>query len=331
MTRLRRANPAGPGYGRRRRGRGVTFLDEQGQPIRDPAEVRRLRELVIPPAWRDVWICPDPRGHIQATGLDDAGRKQYLYHPQWRVKRDRAKFDHVLDVARRLPELRRRVDDDLHSRGLSRCRVLSAATRLLDMGMFRIGSDEYATGDDPTFGVATLRPDHVRNGRGCVILEFPAKGGVAQARRVYDAAVCRVLRDLRRRRRAADRLFGYWDQRRWRDVRAEDVNGYLREASGLDMTAKDFRTWHATVLAATRLAGTEPARSETARRRAVAAAMRDVAELLGNTPAVARASYVDPRVLDLYRDGRLRAAVPASEPGTEYAERAVLDLLAGVR
>ncbi|MGI5211713.1 DNA topoisomerase IB [Plantactinospora sp. CA-290183] len=324
MARLRRADPAKPGYGRRRRGRGVTFLDEQGRPIRDEQEVRRLRELVIPPAWRDVWICPDPRGHIQATGMDDAGRKQYLYHPLWRVMRDRAKFDHVLEVARRLPELRRRVNGDLRGPGLSRCRVLAAATRLLDMGMFRIGSDEYATGEEPTFGVATLRPDHVRGARGCVVLEYPAKGGIEQARRVADGEVCRVLRDLRRRRHAAERLFGYWDGERWYDVHAEDVNAYLREVSELDMTAKDFRTWHATVRAATTLAATGPSRSETGRKRAVSAAMREVAELLGNTPAVARASYVDPRILDLYRDGRLDPDLPRSGPA---AEQAVLDLL----
>ncbi|MBO4209605.1 DNA topoisomerase IB [Micromonospora echinofusca] len=324
--RLRRSDPAKPGYGRRRHGRGVVFLDRDGTPIRDPDELARLRDLVIPPAWRDVWICPHPGGHIQATGTDAAGRRQYLYHPQWRAKRDEAKFDHILEVAGRLPALRERVDADLASRGLTRERVLATATRLLDMGMFRIGSEQYAAGDDPTFGVATLRPDHTRTRQGCVVLEFPAKGGVEQVRRISDPQLCRVLRDLRRRRRAAERLFGYWDGRQWHDVRSDEVNEYLRECSGGEMTAKDFRTWHATVRAAVELASVGPQRTVTARRRTVAAVMRDVADLLGNTPTVARASYVDPRVVDLYHDG---VVVPADrDTPRPVAEQAVRELLA---
>jgi DNA topoisomerase I len=324
--RLRRSDLGKPGYGRRRRGRGVTFLDTAGEPITDPDEVARLRELVIPPAWKQVWICPDPRGHIQATGVDAAGRKQYIYHPLWRVKRDEAKFDHILEVATRLPALRKRVDRDLARRGLRRERVLGTVVRLLDMGMFRVGSDQYANGDDPTFGVATLRPDHVRGRSGCVILEFPAKGGVEQVAHVEDADVCAVLRDLRRRRCAAERLFGYWDGRQWRDLRSDEINDYLRDASGGEMTAKDFRTWHATVRAATELAAVGALRSTAKRRRAVAAVMREVADLLGNTPTVARASYVDPRVIDLYHDGVV--AQVAAGAGAAAAERAVLDLLA---
>ncbi|WP_434743618.1 DNA topoisomerase IB [Micromonospora sp. SH-82] len=323
--RLRRSDPGRPGYARIRRGRGWSFVAPGGDPVRDPGELDRLRDLVIPPAWQQVWISPYPNGHIQAVGVDAAGRRQYLYHPQWRRRQDEAKFDHVLAVARRLPQLRDRVDRDLTGRGLSRSRVLATVTRLLDMGMFRIGSDQYATGDDPTFGVATLRPEHARSRGGCVVFEFPAKGGLDQVRQIEDPQLCRVLVDLRRRRRRADRLFGYWDGRSWRDVRSDEVNGYLREVSGAEMTAKDFRTWHATVLAATHLATTGPQRSVTARRRAVAAVMRDVAELLGNTPTVARTSYVDPRVVDLYHEG---VVVPV-EPGTprEGAERSVLDLL----
>ncbi|MDG4830228.1 DNA topoisomerase IB [Solwaraspora sp. WMMD1047] len=323
--RLRRSDPAKPGYGRRRQGRGVVFLDLAGRPIRDADEVARLRALAIPPAWRDVWISPHPGGHIQATGTDAAGRRQYLYHPLWRVRRDQAKFDHVLTVATRLPVLRDRIDADLATRGLCRERVLATVAKLLDMGTFRIGGDQYAAGDDPTYGVATLRPEHVRTRRGLVVFEFPAKGGVAQLRQVDDADLRGVLRDLRRSRRDADRLFGYRDGRIWRDVRSDEINCYLREASGTDMTAKDFRTWHATVLAATRLAASEPQRSATGRRRTVAAAMREVAELLGNTPTVARASYVDPRVVDLYHDGVVAAAGP--DAPRRVAEGAVLDLL----
>ncbi|WDZ82218.1 DNA topoisomerase IB [Micromonospora cathayae] len=323
--RLRRSDPGRPGYGRRRRGRGWEFVDPSGVTVRDPDHLARLRDLVIPPAWRDVWISPYPNGHIQATGIDAAGRTQYLYHPVWRAKQDEAKFDHVLEVARRLPVLRDRVDRDLAGRGLRRDRVLATVARLLDMGTFRVGSDQYAAGDDPTFGVATLRPEHARSRGGCVVLEFPAKGGVDQVRRIEDPELCQVLRNLRRRRRAVDRLFGYWDGRVWRDVRSDEVNGYLREASGGEMTAKDFRTWHATVLAAVELAAAGEQRSLTARRRTVAGVMRNVAELLGNTPTVARTSYVDPRVVELYHDG-VRVAVRPDAPRPE-AERAVLDLL----
>ncbi|MET8309996.1 DNA topoisomerase IB [Micromonospora sp. NPDC005173] len=323
--RLRRSDPGRPGYGRRRRGKGWLFVDPAGAPVKDPDVLARLRELVIPPAWQGVWISPYPNGHIQATGVDAAGRKQYVYHPLWREKQDEAKFDHMLEVARRLPVLRERVGRDLDGRGLGRDRVLATVARLLDMGMFRVGSDQYAAGDEPTFGVSTLRPEHARTRGGCVVFEFPAKGGIEQVRRIEDPELCQVLTNLRRRRREADRLFGYWDGREWRDVRSDEVNGYLRDASGGEMTAKDFRTWHATVLAATELATVGPARSMTARRKAVVAVMRAVADLLGNTPTVARASYVDPRVVDLYHDGMVVPVDPRAP--REEVERVVLELL----
>ncbi|MGB2569044.1 DNA topoisomerase IB [Micromonospora citrea] len=323
--RLRRSDPGRAGYGRRRAGKGWVFLGPDGEPVRDRNEVARLRDLVIPPAWQDVWISPYPNGHIQAVGVDAAGRRQYLYHPQWRRKQDEAKFDHVLEVAHRLPTLRERIARDLDGRGLGRDRVLATVARLLDMGMFRVGNDQYAVGEDATFGVSTLRPEHARSRAGCVVFEFPAKGGIDQVRRIEDPELCRVLTNLRRRRRAEERLFGYWDGRTWRDVRSDEVNGYLRDASGGEMTAKDFRTWHATVLAATELATVGVRRSVTARRKAVAGVMRDVAELLGNTPTVARTSYVDPRVVDLYHDGVV-APVRSDSPQDE-AERSVLELL----
>ncbi|MEH1056525.1 DNA topoisomerase IB [Micromonospora sp. CPCC 206171] len=323
--RLRRSDPGRAGYGRRRAGKGWVFLDPRGEPVRDPEELSRLRELVIPPAWQDVWISPYPNGHIQATGVDAAGRKQYLYHPEWRRRRDEAKFDHVLEVAHRLPVLRARIADDLGRRGLNRDRVLATVARLLDMGMFRVGNDQYAVGEDATFGVSTLRPEHARSRGGCVVFEFPAKGGIEQVRRIEDTELCQVLTNLRRRRRSEDRLFGYWDGRQWRDVRSDEVNEYLRDASGGEMTAKDFRTWHATVLAATELATVGVQRSATARKKAVAGVMKEVAELLGNTPTVARTSYVDPRVVDLYHDGVV-APVRPDTPKPE-AERTVLELL----
>jgi DNA topoisomerase IB len=326
--RLRRSDTGRPGLTRRRRGKGFSYLDEQRAPVTDRAVLARLRDLAIPPAWRDVWICPDPRGHLQATGVDAAGRRQYLYHPVWRAKRDAAKFDHVLEVAERLPELRRRVNLDLDSgRGLTRPRVLATVARLLDMGMFRVGSVQYATGEDPSYGLSTLRPEHVRGSGGCVVLEFTAKGGIEQIRTVGDPDVCAVLRDLRRRRRDSDRLFGWWDAaaRQWHDVTSDEVNGYLRDAGGTQMSAKDFRTWHGTVCAATQLHDAGWHRSQPRRRRAVAAVMRSVSELLGNTPAVARASYVDPRVVDLYHSGEV-CGVGAEAP-RDTAEKAVVELL----
>ncbi len=327
--RLRRSDLSRPGYSRRPRGRGFAHYDPAGQLVTDAGELGRLRDLVIPPAWRQVWISPDPAGHIQATGVDAAGRKQYLYHPTWRAQRDEAKFDHMLAVAHRLPRLRRRVTADLAERGLSRARVLATTARLLDCGLFRIGGDEYATGDDATYGVATLRCEHVRLARGRVVFEYPAKGGVERTQVVGDPDVHKVLRALRRRREGDDRLLAYWTERRWREVRSDDINAYLREASGCEMTAKDFRTWHATVQAARMLAAQGRGGSATRRKRTVARVMREVSELLGNTPAVARASYVDPRVVDLYHDGVLLEEGGRGDefPPPVRAERAVLRLL----
>ncbi|GAA0455186.1 DNA topoisomerase [Actinoplanes capillaceus] len=325
--RLHRADLRKPGLSRRRAGSGFTYLDASGAPLRDAETVARVRALVIPPAWRDVWICPDPRGHIQATGVDAAGRRQYLYHPAWREQQDRVKFDHALEVGARLPEVRDRIRADLTGRGLSRERVLAAIVRLLDMGMFRVGGEESAArSDDPSFGLSTLRPAHVRAKGGCVLLEYRGKSGVEHAATVGDGEVCAVLRDLRRRRAGEQRLFAYWDpgRRRWQEIRADAVNDYLREISGEQMTAKDFRTWHGTVQAAAALAGEGPQPTATKRKKAVSKAMKEVAELLGNTPTVARNSYVDPRVIESYESGEV------IEPGRpEQTEAEVIELLTG--
>jgi DNA topoisomerase I len=285
----------------------------EGKPI--SAEDRdRIAALAIPPAWTDVWISPDERGHIQAVGVDAAGRKQYRYHDQWRAQRDRRKFAHMADMADALPRLRRRVAADLASRGLNRRRVLAAAVRLLDRAAIRAGGEAYAV-DDPdlgeaTFGVATVRRDHV-SVRGTVIsLRFPAKGGLDAEIDVVDGQLAPVIRGLLRRNDANEELFGYRVGREWRDVRSSDVNDYLGEITGADITAKDFRTWHGTVAAALSLCLAGDCTSRTARKRAVAQAMREAAGILGNTPAVARASYVDPRLVDVFNVGGL------TDPGT---------------
>jgi DNA topoisomerase I len=324
-VRLRRADPARPGYTRRRRGKGFSYVDCAGEPISDPDELGRIRALVIPPAWREVWICPDPCGHIQAIGTDVAGRRQYRYHDVWRVKRDAAKFDHVLAVARRLPDLRDRVAADLTARGYGRDRVLAAAARLLDIGVFRIGGEAYADAEDPsglaTYGLATLLREHV-SVRGAVMeFRYPAKGGIERAQRITDREVAVVVKALLKRSSPEPELLAYRIGRAWHDVRSDDINAYLKEHShGCEITAKDFRTWHATVFAAVLLAG-RPARSATARRRAVSGVMREVAGYLGNTAAVAKASYVDPRVVDLYLAGTV-VDVESGDP-----EPAVLELL----
>ncbi|HWH00408.1 MAG TPA: DNA topoisomerase IB [Pilimelia sp.] len=365
--RLRRSNPNRPGYARRRRGRGFSYHDPSGAVLTDGDELARIRALAIPPAWRDVWISPDPRGHIQAVGTDAAGRRQYRYHDVWRAQRDAAKFDHVLDVGAHLPRVREAVEAHLRERGVGRTRVLAAAVRLLDVGCFRIGGEEYASGDEATFGLATLRREHVTLPRGAVRFCYPAKGGVQRTLDVRDPQVRAVLGPLLRRSAEHPELLAYRTRGGWCDVRSADINAYLKEISGIDISAKDFRTWNGTVLAAVVLAvdeleaaaraarqpgrrgagrppaGSAPARgprraagdpppagsrSAGARRRAVGVAMREVAEYLGNTPAVARASYVDPRVVDLFHDGVTIAAAldrlgGAPEPEDAAARRAV--------
>jgi DNA topoisomerase-1 len=335
--RLRRADTSKPGYSRRRYGRGFAYRDATGAPLTDPAELERVTALVIPPAWREVWINPDPKGHIQAIGTDAAGRRQYRYHDQWRVKRDRAKFDHVLEVARHLPELREQVATDLTRRGYGRDRVLAAATRLLDVGVFRIGGEAYAADDDPsgeaTYGLATLLREHVTVRGAVMTFHYLAKGGIEREQRVVDAETAKLLRALLKRDDDTPDLLAYRVGSSWHDVRSDDINGYLKEHSGgCEISAKDFRTWHATVLAATVLAGT-PAPSKTGRRKAVVAAMKEVSGYLGNTPTVAKASYVDPRVVDLYHSGTVIDLPPHDgDPLTAHgarsqAEKALLELL----
>ena len=334
--RLHHSRPTDPGYRRLRHGRGFRYLDAWGEPLRDPDELARIRKLVIPPAWRDVWICTRRNGHLQAVGTDDAGRRQYLYHPQFRAEQEQAKHEHVLDVAEALPAVREAVEEHLHDRGLTRQRVLATAVRLLDLGFFRIGSDRY-TEVNNSYGLTTLLREHSRCRAGAILFTYTGKHGKETIRTIADPAVCRSLTALLRRRGGGDRLLAYWERRTWHDVSGHDVNTYLKELTGLDITAKDFRTWHATVLAAVALAVSQPvARSETARRRAVVRAVREVSGYLGNTPAVCRASYINPRVIELYEEGvTVAAALPQlgdegayGIPATQGpAERAVLRML----
>ncbi len=305
---LRRSDPNGTGIRRRRRGRGFSYLGADGAPVTDPRALARIKALVIPPAWQDVWICTDPRGHIQAIGTDAAGRRQYRYHDRWREQRDQDKHDRVEQFGAALAAIREAVCQHLDTRGLGRERVLAAAIRLIDLGFFRPGGEEYAE-QNGTFGLATIRRDHVTLTKGQLVFEYLAKGAKQREQAVAEEQVCAAVRSLRRRRGGGDQLLAYRAGSSWHDVTAADINDYLREISGGDYTAKDFRTWHATVLAAVGLAVSERAPdSESARKRAVARVVQEVADYLGNTPAVARASYIDPRVIELYQDGRTIAA-----------------------
>ncbi|MGR6968709.1 DNA topoisomerase IB [Streptomyces cynarae] len=301
--RLRHSRPCDPGYTRRRRGRGFQYLDASGNVLTDASEIARIKGLVIPPAWKDVWICRHPHGHLQAVGTDAAGRRQYLYHPRFRAQQEESKHEHVLEVADALPRLREAVEAHLSLRGLTRDRVLATGARLLDLGFFRIGSERYADMNN-SYGLTTLLRRHARASRGRIVFSYPAKHGKELVQAVGDDAILRALTSLLRRRGGGDRLLAYWQPPSWHEVSGDDLNTYLREVSGVAVTAKDFRTWHATVLASVALGVSQPAaRSETGRRRAIARAVQEVADYLGNTPAVCRASYINPRVIELFEEG----------------------------
>jgi DNA topoisomerase IB len=331
---MRRSDCSGPGLHRVRRGRGFAYVDGDGARIDDPEVLHRIHELAIPPAWTDVWICPYPGGHIQATGIDAAGRKQYLYHPRWRARRDQQKFDDMVVFARTLPALREHVDAAMRTRDMGREHVLACAVRLLDRGFFRVGGEDYAVTNN-SYGLATMLKRHVRLRGDVLVFDYPAKHGKRRVQAVIDPDVAATIAHLKARRGGGPELLAYKDGRRWVDVRSEDINEYLKATTGEDVSAKDFRTWGATVLAAMALAvAGEVAATKTGRKRAISRAVKEVAHYLGNTPAIARASYIDPRVFDGYREGRTIAhALPlVAEDGDAPAiqgpvEEAVLDLI----
>jgi DNA topoisomerase I len=342
VGRLRRSDCAAPGIARRRRGRGFEYRDPAGERIEDPELLERIAALAIPPAWQEVWICMDAHGHLQATGVDAAGRKQYLYHERWRAHRDRLKFDSMIAFGEMLPRLRRRVSRDLKSKeegvgvGLSRSHVLACAVRLLDLGFFRIGSEDYAERNE-SYGLTTMLKRHVSIEGEEVLFDYTAKSGVRRVQAIADHDVLEVIAALKRRR-GGKQLLAYREGRHWSGIHAEALNAYIKQVSGGDFTAKDFRTWNATVLAAVALAGQEEqAKSQTARRRAINSAVKTVATYLGNTPAVCRASYIDPRVIDHYQSASTIAPALEQFPkGPDLAnartrariETAVLELLA---
>jgi DNA topoisomerase I len=301
VTRLRRSDTSAPGLRRVPRGRGFQYLTPDGSRP-EAADLARIESLVIPPAWTDVWICAWPHGHLQVTGMDAAGRRQYIYHPAWRAKRDKEKYDHVLEVAARLPAARKAACTQLAASRLTRQRVLATAFILLDVGLFRIGGDRYAE-ENGSYGLMTLQREHVHCGKGGLVFEYPAKSGKERMQVVMADEAAAVIRALRRGRPAGQRLLAYRGGGAWHELGSDDLNSYLKELFGREVSAKDFRTWHATVLAAIGLAVSGHAASPTARKRAVSRTISEVADYLGNTPAVCRRSYVDPRLVDRYLDG----------------------------
>ena len=316
------------GWARKRAGKGFTYVDADGHRL-PAADIERIKSLAIPPAWEDVWICPVPNGHLQAVGTDAAGRRQYLYHPDWRIRRDEAKFRRVTAAATRLPTARRRVAADLGAQGMPLERAAAIAVRLLDLGYFRIGNDAYADANG-SFGLTTLQRQHVRRKGSTLVFQFVGKSGIEHTIAIADADIVEAIRVLRQRRSASDRLLAYQVDRAWSDLDAASVNAYLSDVMGGELTAKDFRTWHATVLAAAALAASaEPGDTAASRKRAVKAAVEEVAGYLGNTPTIAKNSYIDPRVLDRYEAGTVIDLPKARLPERRQAalEKAVLALL----
>ncbi|PZE57671.1 DNA topoisomerase IB [Curtobacterium sp. MCPF17_047] len=303
MTRLRRSSTKGRGYHRLRSGKGFSYKDPHGTTVTDPEVRQRLEDLVIPPAWDDVWISPYENGHILATGIDGAGRRQYMYHPSWRDRMDKIKYDRALALAESLPAARRMVTQDLRRPEPDRRRALAAAFRMLDQGSLRVGSERYAT-EHGSHGLSTLLCTHAHISGDDIELEFPGKSHQAWSSTIHDADLARVLVGMKRRGPNA-RLLSFRERRGadWEPVTAEDINAYVKERAGEDFTAKDFRTLHGTVAAAVDLAQTGVLSSQAKRKKAISHAVKAASEVLGNTPTVARQSYIDPRLLDAYEHG----------------------------
>ncbi|HEY8076497.1 MAG TPA: DNA topoisomerase IB [Labilithrix sp.] len=324
LARCRYVDDAEPGIRRIRSGKGFRYVGPSGRAVRDRATLRRIASLVIPPAWTDVWICPDPDGHIQATGRDARRRKQYRYHARFRAIREETKYEHVVAFAEALPKMRAKVDEDLSRPGLGRDKVLATVVRLLEITLIRVGNEEYAR-ENGSFGLTTLRTRHVDVDRSSIRIQFKGKSGKKHVVKVTDRRLARLVgrfHDL-----PGQELFQYvGEDGELHRVEATDVNEYLRRISGEDITAKDFRTWAGTVLAALALQACDASLPQ---KKSIASAVKQVAQRLGNTPAVCRRCYVHPAIFDAYAEGRLDV-VPKAEAvaaALPKSEAAVLTLL----
>jgi DNA topoisomerase-1 len=324
-VRLRYVSDDRPGLTRRACGKGFSYRDANGRAVRDKASLARVRALAIPPAWTEVWICPDADGHIQATGRDARGRKQYIYHPRFRDVRESAKFEHILAFAQALPRIRGRARRDLARKGLPREKVLAALVRLLETTLIRVGNEDYAK-QNKSYGLTTLRARHARIAGDEVRLAFVGKSGKTWRIAIRDRRLAKIIRGLHDL--PGQRLFQYEDDDGApQSVTSTDVNAYLREISGSDISAKDFRTWAGTVLAATELAARGAAENEAASKRTIRDAIVTVAQRLGNTPTICRKCYVHPAVVESYLDRTLTAALAentAGENGGLLAEEAAV-------
>jgi DNA topoisomerase-1 len=332
---LRYVSDESPGIIRKRKGDGFAYFDIEGKPVKGPDDLRRIRSLAIPPAWEDVWICCRPNGHLQATGTDAKGRKQYRYHPDWRAIRDEAKYEKVMSFARALRKIRKRVADDLRLPGLCRAKVLATVVKLLEISLIRIGNDEYAQANG-SFGLTTMRNRHVEVQGSTVIFQFRGKSGKKHRIAVSDRRLANIVRkcqDL-----PGQRLFEYAESDgKISEVCSEDVNEYIQAISGQPFTAKDFRTWAGTVLAAIALGQMEEVDSQAAAKKNVITAVEAVARMLGNTAAICRKCYIHPAIITRYLDGKLartlrvRADSEISDHLHELKpeEAAVLGLLRG--
>jgi DNA topoisomerase-1 len=329
MAGLRYVSDAQPGIRRKHGPHGVSYIGRDGRVVRRTAEITRIQALAVPPAWTDVWICADPRGHIQATGRDAKRRKQYRYHRDWRATRDETKFDRMQAFAAALPILRRRTSADLSRPGLPRSKVIATIVQLLEKSLIRIGNEEYAR-QNGSFGLTTLRDKHVRVQGGTLRFQFRGKSGVRHTVDVTDRRLAQIVKQCRDL--PGHELFQYLDSRgQVQSIGSGDINQYLRDVTGEDFTAKDFRTWSATVLAVTALRELPPASTKGRCEKNVITAIEAVAGLLGNTRAVCRKSYVHPGVIDCYMDGSMRRvlerATPSRRAGLRPDEVAVLALL----
>jgi DNA topoisomerase-1 len=330
---LRYVNDGDPGIARERSGKNFRYRDATGRIVTDRATLARIRRLAIPPAWKGVWICPNDDGHIQATGRDARGRKQYRYHPDWRAVRDETKYERMIAFGRALPRIRRRIARDLKRPGLGREKVLATMVRLLETTLVRVGNEEYARANH-SIGLSTMRDHHVRIGGGTLRFEFKGKGGKRHTIELHDPRIAHIVRRVQDL--PGQELFQYLDDDgRTQDVKSEDVNDYLRQIAGAEFSAKDFRTWAGTVLAAIALRQFERFDTKAQARKNLVAAIERVAQRLGNTPAVCRKCYIHPAILESYLDGqtidvilkRTEDALAHGLPSLSGAEGAVLAFL----
>jgi len=323
---LRYVSDEAPGVRRRRQGKGFSYSRPDGTAITDPGERARIASIAVPPAWTDVWICPRPDGHILATGRDERGRKQYRYHPRWREVRDADKFGHLATFGAGLPEVRRVVDADLRRKGIPREKVLALVVKLLDETLIRIGNESYAVENDH-YGLTTLRRDHVDIDGDQLVFDFVGKSGLDHEIHVEDPRLARIVHQCHEL--GGQELFTYRDHGALVDVTSTDVNHYLAEIAGTGVTAKDFRTWGGTKVAAATLTLSRPPESETHAGKAILAAYDVAAEVLGNTRAVCRSCYVHPVVPDAFRTGDLHDTWKRARGrnGLDRTERTVLALL----